>query len=207
MMTQKELCIKPYGFLVVQINNWTRMHSSRMRTGRMLTVFWWSPPLENFRPPENFRHPPKISDTPQNFRPPLRKFQTPENFRHPPKISDTPLKIQTPQKIQTPPKISDPPENCRQPLPENLETPHVNRMTDRCKNITLAKTSFRPVKIHHSGWFQVVSGRHDFSNLKSVTSAPTNPVVSLYTRKSYSRIKLIILTNFMKEHNTKILLT
>ena len=30
------------------------------------------------------------------------------------------------------------------------QTPHpppVNRMTDRCKNITLAKTSFRPVKI------------------------------------------------------------
>ena len=27
------------------------------------------------------------------------------------------------------------------------ETPPVNRMTNRCKNITLAKTSFRPVKI------------------------------------------------------------
>ena len=27
------------------------------------------------------------------------------------------------------------------------EPPPVNRMTDRCKNITLAKTSFRPVKI------------------------------------------------------------
>ena len=25
------------------------------------------------------------------------------------------------------------------------QTPPVNRMTDRCKNITLAKTSFRPV--------------------------------------------------------------
>ena len=27
------------------------------------------------------------------------------------------------------------------------QTPPVNRMTNRCKNITLAKTSFRPVKI------------------------------------------------------------
>ena len=29
------------------------------------------------------------------------------------------------------------------------DTPPVNRMTDRCKNITLATTSLRPVKIPH----------------------------------------------------------
>ena len=34
------------------------------------------------------------------------------------------------------------PPGLGEPLP-----PPVNRMTDRCKNITLAKTSFRPVKI------------------------------------------------------------
>ena len=87
------------------------MHSSRMRTGRTLTVFRWRPP------------------SPQKFQTPPRKFQTPP-----------------PRKFQTPPlKISDtPPENFRHP-PRKFQTPLVNRMTNRCKNITLAKTSFRPV--------------------------------------------------------------
>ena len=33
------------------------------------------------------------------------------------------------------------------PACTEADPPPVNRMTDRCKNITLAKTSFRPVKI------------------------------------------------------------
>ena len=74
------------------------MHSSRMRTGRMLTVFRWRTP-----PPRKFQTPP-------------RKFQTP---------------------LQ---KISHPPGPGRYPTP-------VDRMTHACENITLAKTSFRPVII------------------------------------------------------------
>ena len=49
-----------------------------------------------------------------------------------------------------PPKIGDtPPENLETTPPEKMETtpPPVNRMTDACENITLAKTSFQPVII------------------------------------------------------------
>ena len=79
------------------------MHSSRMRTGRTLTVFRWR------SPPENLEDPPK-------------------NWRTPQKFGGTP-----PEKLETSLK------NWR-PLP-------VNRITHACENITLAKTSFRPVKM------------------------------------------------------------
>ena len=51
------------------------------------------------------------------------------------------------EKLETPP----PKKNWRHP-PRKLEaprdqTPPVNRITHACENITLAKTSFRPVKI------------------------------------------------------------
>ena len=115
----------------------TRMHSSRMRTGRTVTVFR------------------KLEDPPKNLEqaPPL-KFGAgtpPENLEQAP-----------PRKFGagTPPKIwsRHPPENLEQAPPPKIwsrhpprkfgaGTPPVNRMTDRCKNITLAKTSFRPVKI------------------------------------------------------------
>ena len=73
----------------LQILKYTRMHSSRMRTGRSLTV----------------------------FRSLLSGGGVPEQ--------------------QTPPESTTPPD----------QPPPLNRMTDRCKNITLAKPSFRPVKI------------------------------------------------------------
>ena len=67
----------------------TRMHSSRMRTGRTLTVFQWRTPTKKYPPPE---------------------------------------------------KISPPKKNTPPPL-------WTEWMTDACENITLAKTSFRPVKM------------------------------------------------------------
>ena len=72
----------------------TRMHSSRMRTSRTLTVFW---------------------------RPPPEKLEP-----HYP-----------------PPKIGDPP-GARPDSP-----PPVDRYTHACENITLAKTSFRPVNMFY----------------------------------------------------------
>ena len=62
-------------------------------------------------------------------RPPPGKLETPR------KIGDHP----STQKLETtsPRKIGDPPG----------PDPPVNRMTDACENITLAKTSFRPVKM------------------------------------------------------------
>ena len=80
------------------------MHSSRMRTGRTLTVFQLETPpekLESTHPLKNWRTPRKIGD-------------------HPPR------------------KIGDhPPGPDHPPCGE----------THACKNITLAKTSFRPVKM------------------------------------------------------------
>ena len=83
----------------------TRMHSSRMRTGRALTVsgggcipegfFWgkeiekkmkkkiWRNPPENLRhPPENLRPPRKFETPPKNFRPPGTRPGTPPVDRH-----------------------------------------------------------------------------------------------------------------------------
>ena len=75
------------------------MHSSRMRTGRTLTVFR------------------KIGDPPE-------KLETP------------PEKLETPRKLQPPPGTD---------LQGMLGYPPPPRQTHACENITLAKTSFRPV--------------------------------------------------------------
>ena len=99
----------------------TRMHSSRMRTGQTLTVFRWRPPRKfGGPPPENWRTPPKIwRNPPKNLEDP------PENLEEPPrKFGGTPP--------YRPPWTIPPP-------------PPVDRITDACKNITLAKTSFQPV--------------------------------------------------------------
>ena len=91
-----------------------------MRTGRTVTVFQKLEP----RPPRKIG-----ADTP------------PKNWsRHPPENLE-----QAPPK-NTPPKIWSRPPRKKYP-PQKLEQapPPVNRITDTCKNITLAKTSFRPV--------------------------------------------------------------
>ena len=87
------------------------MHSSRMRTGRTLTVFRWRTPPRKFggtpHPPENLEEPPPKIPPPKIWSASPRKFG-----------ADTP------------------------PAP-----PPVDRMTHASENITLAKTSFRPVNI------------------------------------------------------------
>ena len=122
-------------------NNLTRMHSSRMRTCWTLTVF-----------PKNWRPPRKLETTPpKNWRPPQKIGDPPEKLEDPPGPDPTPPK----KKIGDPPKtIGGPPPPDQTPqdwparhagIPPPLWT---EWMTDRCKNITLAKTSFRPVKIN-----------------------------------------------------------
>ena len=131
-----------------------------MRTSRTVTVFG---KLET--PPENLEqaHPPRkfgAGTPPENLEqaPPPKKFGagTPPKIwsRHPPEEQAPPPKIWNRHPPQTfgagtpPPKIWNrhPPKIwSRHPPPP--PPPPVNRMTDRCKNITLAKTSFRPVKI------------------------------------------------------------
>ena len=88
------------------------MHSSRMRTGRTLTVFRYLAPGGVS---------PKKAEIKKKI-PPL----TPSPPR---KIGDTPHRDQTP------------PPGTRHHHPP----PPVNRITHACENITLAKTSFRPV--------------------------------------------------------------
>ena len=133
----------------------TRMHSSRMRTGRALTIsgggasqkdFFWGKEIEKkkkkkfggtppqkFQTPQNSRHPQKIPDPPKNSRhPPKNSRHPPKNSRHPPKISDTPRKFQTPQN-------SRPPQNFRHPPgPGQVPTP-LRGQTHACKLITLAQ--------------------------------------------------------------------
>ena len=145
---------------------WTRMHSSRMRTGRTLTVFrkLETPPKIWSRHPPRTRHPPleNLEQTPplENLEQTPLLGPDPPGTRHPPKTiwsrHPTPppkFGADTPPGDQTPPQ-----KNLEQtPHPQNLEqtlpppgpdtTPPLwtEWMTDRCKNITLAKTSFRPV--------------------------------------------------------------
>ena len=90
------------------------MHSSRMRTGRTLTVFRGRTPPPTRQTPPPADTPPPLADTP----PPLADI--------PPPLADTPPPLADTPSRQTPP-------------------PPVNRITHTCKNITLAKTSFRPV--------------------------------------------------------------
>ena len=95
-----------------------------MRTGRTLTVFQRTPPEKL-----------KTRPTPQ------KKLETPpEKLETPPKNWRPPEKLEIPLgPDQSPPrKIGDPPG------PD--QTPPCGQ-THACKNITLAKTSFRPVNI------------------------------------------------------------
>ena len=99
---------------------------------------------------------------------PAERWPYSENWRPPPKIWSR----HPPRKFGagTPPKIwsrhpprkfgagTPPPENLEQAPPLKIWStpPPVNRITHTCKNITLAKTSFRPVIIssrHYLRWY------------------------------------------------------
>ena len=175
------------------------LHSSRMRTGRTLTVFRCpvrgggvypqrkqkskknsppkigGPPLttslnppEKLDPPENWRpprklgykhtHPPTHPPTPGltckacwDTHPPCGQTDTCETRMHSSRMH-TGRTLTVFRKLETPsPKIwsRHPPQKFGAGTPPNLEQapPPVNRITHTCKNITLAKTSFRPVNI------------------------------------------------------------
>ena len=91
------------------------------------------PPPQKRPPPKIWRYPfsPKKDTPPENLEVPLQKKTPPQNLEVPPQKRH-------PQK-KTPPKKT-PPGTRHPPL-------WTEWMTDACENITLAKTSFRPVKI------------------------------------------------------------
>ena len=61
-------------------------------------------------------------------------------------------------------------------LPREPPSPPVDRITDTCKNITLATTSLRPVKITYNGISAWRVGRHDsFFTLIAVISDLCTP--------------------------------
>ena len=80
------------------------MHSSRMRTGRALTISGCIPEEflggkklkkkeKNFwRPPKNLETPWKIGDPPKIWRPPKNLETPPQNWRPPTEKLETPLK-------------------------------------------------------------------------------------------------------------------
>ena len=86
------------------------MHSSRMRTGRTLTIlgggigasqkdFFWEKKLKKkkkhfWRPPKNLETPPKFGETPQNLEEPPQNLENP-----PPKFGGTPPGPDPPLKI------------------------------------------------------------------------------------------------------------
>ena len=126
------------------------MHSSRMRTGRTLTIFRCLVP-GGLYPQRKQKSKKKI--------PPQKKLWggIPLNpLNHPPtpprKIGDPPKKLETPG---TRPPQTDLQGMLGYPPPQDWPARHAGIptplwtewMTDRCKNITLAKTSFRPVNI------------------------------------------------------------
>ena len=107
------------------------MHSSRMRTGRTLTVFRWRTPPKIWRnppkktppkkfgatPPKKDTSPPKIWRNPPKKRPPLKIWRNPPKKRPPQKFGGTP-------KIRA--KSGAPPQK---KLEQNLEHPPVDRQT------------------------------------------------------------------------------
>ena len=142
--------------------NWTRMHSSRMRTGRTFTVVRCLVPggggfSKESRNPKKISPPPKkIGGSPFNppSAPPAEKLEPakigdPPNWRPPDKL-ETPLINWRPPGTRPPGTdlqgmLGYPPPRTDLQGMLGYPIPPLNRMTDRCKNITLPQTSFRPV--------------------------------------------------------------
>ena len=116
------------------------MHSSRMRTARSLTVFPYlvvshaCPPLEatTHTPPEQPHMPPPCSN---HTHPPRATMHAPQsNHACPPSRATTHAPPEQPHMPPMPPQ-----KQPRMPPQSNHACPPpVNRITDRCKNITFA---------------------------------------------------------------------
>ena len=96
-------------------------------------------PLGPYHPPD---HAPQTTAPPDQTPPSLWTTPPPLLTTHPPQT--TPPGLSTPWGLSTPLGLSTPPGTKYIPL--GLSTPPCGQ-TDTCKNITLATTSLRPVKI------------------------------------------------------------
>ena len=75
---------------------------------------------------------------------PPRREEAPPGRKHPPPGGSTPSGGSTPPGESTPPRRKHPPGGSTHPkeAPTQEDAPPVNKMTNRCKNITLPQTSF-----------------------------------------------------------------
>ena len=87
----------------------TRMHSSRMRTGRALTVSGGG----GWCIPEEILGKKNLKKKKKNWRPPQKLETTPRKLEYPP----------PPRKIGEPPQIGDPPPGTRPPPPGTRSPP------------------------------------------------------------------------------------
>ena len=110
----------------------TRMHSSRMRTGRTLTVGGGVHPEEIFfegkeiekKRKKNFRHPPRKFQTPPGADPPGSRHPPKQTSRHPPQSRHPPEQI-PPENFRHAPGADIPPPRSRHHPPE--QTPPGSR--------------------------------------------------------------------------------
>ena len=137
----------------------TRMHSSRMRTARSLTVSRHIPRMPTPHahcPPKTTHASPATMHAPQQpCTPPTATTGPPGNHAHPPTAMHTPWQLcitpsnpahplattHAPWQPCTPPQQPRTPSNHACP-PATTHTPPVDRIADTCKNITLPQTSF-----------------------------------------------------------------
>ena len=144
----------------------TRMHSSRMRTGRTLTVFRCLVlGRGEIKKSKKNSTPKKLGGAPLTTPPqspdPLKNWRTPQKNWRPPKKLETPWD-QIPPGLtckacwDTPSPGTDlqgmlgyPPGTDLQGM---LGHPPPCGQTHACENITLAKTSFRPVNMEIKHW-------------------------------------------------------
>ena len=120
------------------------MYSSRMRTARSLTVSHHIPymPPTTHKPPQPCMPPTTMHTPPQPCMPPII-MHAPCNHACPPTTTHAPRNHTCP-----PPQPHILPQQPCLPLrnhacpPTTMHAPPVNRMTNRCKNITLPQTSF-----------------------------------------------------------------
>ena len=112
------------------------MHSSRMRTGRALTdcISWCPGGMHGTHAPPLPCMPPFAMHTRLCHACPLHHTCPPFAIHAPLCQAYSPFATHTPSPCTLPLSYTRPPP--------------VNKMTDRCKNITLATTSLQPVTMH-----------------------------------------------------------
>ena len=125
---------------------------------------WTRPPWDQ-TPPQD--------QTPQEQTPPRSRH--PHGSRHPPRSRHHPPRADTPHGSRPPQEQTTP----------GADTPPVNRMTNRCKNITLATTSLRPVNMKAC---TVNASKFKLTSAANCTTSTTTVITVLWAKPLYKRV-------------------